>query len=143
MLPLIALTAAWAARALPKTERSWYALIALGLIGLGLATALLNESRPLLGRDSVVPTGRIGDVFPRIRPEFRASYLTAIKELKGCRRVAIEVSDDYSWEYPIWTLLPAGVFGDSEVIVVRDAHGRPCSAVIELNQVRTSTRNQR
>jgi hypothetical protein len=103
-----------------------------------VATALLNESRPLLGRDSVVPTSRIGDVFPRIRPEFRASYLTAIKELKGCRRVAIEVSDDYSWEYPMWTLLPAGAFGDSEIVVVPHTHGRPCSAAIELNQVLAS-----
>jgi hypothetical protein len=142
LLPLIALTAAWAARVLPKTERRWYALVALGLIATGIATALLNDSRRVIGRDSVVTTGRIGDVFPRSRPEFRASYLSAVKELKGCKRVALEISGDYSWEYPMWPLLPAGVFGDSEIVVVPHARGRPCSAVIELNQVLTST-NQR
>jgi 4-amino-4-deoxy-L-arabinose transferase-like glycosyltransferase len=139
LLPLIALTSAWVASVLPKTERSWYTLLALGLIAAGVGTALLNESRSLVGRDSVVTTGRIGDVFPRSRPEFRASYLAAIKELKRCKRVAIEVSDDYSWEYPMWTLLPAGVFGDSEIVVVPHANGSPCSALIELNQVLTST----
>jgi 4-amino-4-deoxy-L-arabinose transferase-like glycosyltransferase len=59
LLPLIALTAAWAARVLPKTERRWYALVALGLIATGIATALLNDSRRVIGRDSVVTTGRI------------------------------------------------------------------------------------
>jgi hypothetical protein len=54
----------------------------LGLIATGIATALLNDSRRVIGRDSVVTTGRIGDVFPRSRPEFRASYLSAVKELK-------------------------------------------------------------
>jgi hypothetical protein len=86
-----------------------------------------------------VTTGRIGDVFPRSRPEFRASYLAAVKELKGCKRVAVQISDDFSWEYPMWTLLPAGVYGDTEVDVVPRAPARPCSAVIELNQVLTFT----
>jgi 4-amino-4-deoxy-L-arabinose transferase-like glycosyltransferase len=139
LLPLIALTAAWVAAVLPKTERSWYALVAFALIATGIATALVNESRPLVGRDSVVTTGRIGDVFPRSRPEFRASYLAAVKELKGCKRVAVQISDDFSWEYPMWTLLPAGVYGDTEVDVVPRAPARPCSAVIELNQVLTFT----
>jgi len=137
LLPLIALMAAWAARVLPKTERRWYALVALGLIVIGCATALLNESRPLVGRDSVVTTGSIGDVFPRTRSEFRDSYLSAVKELKGCRRVAIEISDDY-WEYPMWALLPAGVFGDTKLVVVPKARARPCSAVVELNRVLTA-----
>jgi Dolichyl-phosphate-mannose-protein mannosyltransferase len=138
MLPFIALTAAWVASVLPKTERRWHAVLALGLIVVGVASALLNESRPLVGRDSVVRTGIISDVFPRSRPAFRASYLSAVKELKGCRHVAIEVSDDYTWEYPMWTLLPAGVFGDSELVVVPEVRGEPCSAVIELNQVLTT-----
>jgi hypothetical protein len=110
----------------------------IGLIAAGFGIAMLNDSRPLVGRDSVLTTGRIGDVFPRSRPAFRASYLSAVEELQGCRRVAIEVSDDYSWEYPIWTLLPADVFGDSDIVVVPEARGRPCSAVIELNHVLTA-----
>jgi 4-amino-4-deoxy-L-arabinose transferase-like glycosyltransferase len=136
LLPLLALLAAWTAAVLPRTERSWYVLMAFGLVAAGFATGLLNESRPLLGRDSVVTTGSIGDVFPRSRPEFRHSYLSAVQKLKGCRRVTIEVVDD-SWEYPMWTLLPAGVFGDTKLVVVPKARARPCSAVIEVDRVLT------
>jgi 4-amino-4-deoxy-L-arabinose transferase-like glycosyltransferase len=138
MLPLIALTAAWTARVLPKAKRSLYALVALALIVVGLATALLNESQPLVGRDSVATTGRIDDVFRHTSPEFRDSYLAAVGQLKGCKRIAIELSGNYSWEYPMWTLLPAGAFGDSKIVVVSTARGQPCSAVIDGNRVLTN-----
>jgi 4-amino-4-deoxy-L-arabinose transferase-like glycosyltransferase len=139
LLPLIALLAAWTAAVLPKTQRSWYAFVALGLIGLGFATALLNDSRPLIGRDSVVTTGSVGDVFPRSRPDIRDSYLSAVEQLKGCKRVSVELTGDFSNEYQMWALLRAGVFGKTKLVVVRKARTQPCSAVVEPNQVLTST----
>jgi 4-amino-4-deoxy-L-arabinose transferase-like glycosyltransferase len=131
LLPLIALVAAWTASVLRKTERRWFVPLAFVLIGLGLATALLNESRPLVGRDSVVTTGPIGDVFGRSRSDIGESYLAAAEQLKGCRRVAIELSGDFSGEYSMWTLLPAGVFGNTKLVVVPKTRAQPCSAVIE------------
>jgi 4-amino-4-deoxy-L-arabinose transferase-like glycosyltransferase len=129
LLPFVALTAAWAACVLRSTERSWYALVAIPLIGVGVATALYNDSRPIIGRDSVVTKGRVTDVFPRAPAEFRNSYLSSADQLKGCKRVRFVVAGDYSWEYPMWTLLGAGVFGDTEIQVVPTARA-PCSAVI-------------
>jgi 4-amino-4-deoxy-L-arabinose transferase-like glycosyltransferase len=139
LLPLIALMSAWVARVLPKTERRWYALLALGLIAAGVATALLNESRPLVGRDSVLTTGRIDETFSRSRPDIRDSYLSAVEQLKGCKRVSIELTGDFSNEYQMWALLRAGVFDDTKLVVVRRARTRPCSAVVEPNRVLTST----
>jgi hypothetical protein len=73
LLPLIALLAPWVASALPRTEKVWCAVLAVVLIAVGCGTAPWNESRPLVGRDSVVATGSIGDVFPRSRPVFPPS----------------------------------------------------------------------
>jgi Dolichyl-phosphate-mannose-protein mannosyltransferase len=134
LLPLIALIAAWTASVLPRTERSFYSLIAVGLVIVGCATAVLNESRPLVGHDSVLTRDRTEDVFLH-RPELRHSYVSAAKELDHCKVVAVELSDNFSWEYPMWSLLHAGVFGDTRLVVVPKARGRPCSAVINANGV--------
>jgi hypothetical protein len=134
LLPLIALIAAWTASVLPRTERSFYSLIAVGLVIVGCGTAVLNESRPLVGHDSVLTRDRTEDVFLH-RPELRHSYVSAGKELDHCKVVAVELSDNFSWEYPMWSLLHAGVFGDTRLVVVRKANGRPCSAVINANGV--------
>jgi hypothetical protein len=134
LLPLIALIAAWTASVLPRTERSLYSLMSVGLVIVGCATAIVNESRPLAGHDSVLTRNRTEDVFLH-RPELRHSYVSAAKELDHCKVVAVELSDNFSWEYPMWTLLHAGVFGDARLIVVPKARGRPCSAVINANGV--------
>jgi 4-amino-4-deoxy-L-arabinose transferase-like glycosyltransferase len=134
LLPLIALTAAWTASVLPRTERSFYSLIAVGLVIVGCATAVLNESRPLVGHDSVLTRDRTEDVFLH-RPELRHSYVSAAKELDHCKVVAVELSDNFSWEYPMWSLLHASVFGDTRLVVVPKARGQPCSAVINASGV--------
>jgi hypothetical protein len=135
LLPLVALMAAWAASVLLRAERRWYAVVGLALIGLGMTTAVLNESRPLVGRDSVLASGRIGEVFPRSRPDIRNSYLSSAERLKGCKRVTVELSGDFSGEYPMWTLLHAGVLGDTRLVVVPKVRDERCSAVIEPNRV--------
>jgi dolichyl-phosphate-mannose-protein mannosyltransferase len=134
LLPLIALMAAWVAAVLPKTERGWYAIMALALVGAGIATAVLNESRPLVGSDSVVAKGYSADIFLH-RPDLRGSYLSAVEQLKGCKRVQIELAGNFSWEYPMWSLLGAGIFGDARLVVVPKVRARPCSAVIEPSAV--------
>jgi len=134
LLPLIALMAAWTASVLPRTERSFYSLIAVGLVIAGCAAALVNESRPLVGHDSVLTSDRTEDVFLH-RPELRRTYLLAAKQLRHCKRVAVGLSDNFSWEYPMWPLLRAGVFGDVQLVVVPKARGRPCSAVIDAKGV--------
>jgi 4-amino-4-deoxy-L-arabinose transferase-like glycosyltransferase len=139
LLPLIALMAAWVAAVLPKTERRWFALVAFGLIAAGIATALFNESRPLIGRDSVLTTGRLGESFSRSRPDIRNSSLSAVEQLEDCKRVSIELTGDFSNEYQMWALLRAGVFGNTELVVVRKAGARPCSAVVEPSRVLTTT----
>jgi 4-amino-4-deoxy-L-arabinose transferase-like glycosyltransferase len=143
LLPLIALIAAWTASVLPRTERSFYSLIAVGLVIVGCAAALVNESRPLVGHDSVLTRDRTEDVFLH-RPELRHSYVSAAKELDQCEVVAVELSDNFSWEYPMWSLLHAGVFGDTRLVVVPKAGAGRCSAVIDAKGVTVpGTRRER
>jgi len=79
------------------------------LSALLLVSSLLwvgfNESRPLLGPDSIFATPRVEQYF-WLRPDLRRDYLAASEQLaaRNCSQVGLVLGAD-DWEYPFWILL--------------------------------------
>jgi 4-amino-4-deoxy-L-arabinose transferase-like glycosyltransferase len=84
-----------------------------------LPWVLFNQSRPLVGSQSILTTPRIDQYFNN-RPNIEAPYLGAVQfiQAKGCSEIGIAISgqDGWgypigldAWEYPLWVLLnPSG-----------------------------------
>ena len=100
-------------RALPSAvsagpARRWpdrWSLVALaGLIPISIPWIVENESRPLLGRDSVFVSPRVDQYFKN-RGDLRVSYLAAVQRVRDarCSRVGLWIAENP--EYPLWVLL--------------------------------------
>jgi 4-amino-4-deoxy-L-arabinose transferase-like glycosyltransferase len=89
------------------------------LLLAALPWVLLNQSRPLIGSQSILTTPRIDQYFVN-RPNIEAPYLGAVHfiQASGCSQIGIAISgqDGWgypigldAWEYPFWVLLnPSG-----------------------------------
>lgn len=89
------------------------------LLLAALPWLLFNQSRPLVGSQSILTTPRIDQYFSN-RPNIEAPYLGAVQfiESKGCSEIGIAISgqDGWgypigldAWEYPLWVLMnPSG-----------------------------------
>ncbi|KAM3090450.1 hypothetical protein ACKFKF_34800, partial [Phormidesmis sp. 146-12] len=88
-----------------KTRRVANA-IALILLVLSLPYAFNNKYRPILGRESVLTTPRLEQVFIQ-RKWLKAPYPNAASFVTAqqCSKVGLYLTDDSAWEYPLWTLL--------------------------------------
>ncbi|KAM3103973.1 MULTISPECIES: hypothetical protein [unclassified Phormidesmis] len=88
-----------------KTRRVANA-IALILLILSLPYAFNNKYRPILGRESVLTTPRLEQVFIQ-RKWLKAPYPNAASFVTAqqCSKVGLYLTDDSAWEYPLWTLL--------------------------------------
>jgi hypothetical protein len=104
-LPLFVLAAAVAGAVWERLPAWAQAGAALALLGWAVPFLLLNNTRPLLGPDSVV-TARRGEVYFRRRPDLQADYDGArdVLRAQGLARAALLVGGN-DWEYPFWALL--------------------------------------
>jgi hypothetical protein len=142
------------------------AFASVGDVKLGAAVALVlvltsvpwlarNQTRPLIGKDSILVTDRIGQYFEG-RPELREPYVEASNLITslGCSRIGLVLGGD-DWEYPFWTLLkrnnPESVriehVGVNDISAAKEAIPHfgnfiPC-AVIRLSQEQPALLNIR
>lgn len=106
-LPLIVLCAPFVATVMTKQLSGALAtnLLATFLLVSALPWMVLNQSRPLLGNNSIFKYDRVRAYFVN-RPDLEVPYLHAARFVKtqGCEQVGLVLgSDDY--EYPLWVLL--------------------------------------
>jgi hypothetical protein len=83
----------------------WIAgILVVVLLFMCVPWLVYNESRPLLGADSVIVTSRTGQYF-RNRMDLRGPYTAAMGRLRdaGCSKVGLWIDED-AWEYPVWVL---------------------------------------
>jgi hypothetical protein len=85
-------------------QATWLGLNLTLLVGV-LPWALLNETRPLLGAQSVVVTPRVTQTFV-VLPEQEAPYRNAVAQVQsvGCQQVGLWLGTR-DWDYPLWLLL--------------------------------------
>ncbi len=78
-------------------------LVALLLV-LSVPWVVYNNSRPLLGPDTVLSSSRVDQYFSD-RTGLREPYVTAMRELRdtGCSRIGLWIGGD-GGEYPVWIL---------------------------------------
>jgi hypothetical protein len=83
-------------------------VLGLALLTAGLPWALWNETRPIVGDDSVVLAPRLQQYFANA-PELEAPYrwVAAMIEQEGCARVAL-LAGPGSIDYPVWVLVRDG-----------------------------------
>src|SRR5439155_9792958 len=81
------------------------AVLALALLAAGLPWALWNETRPILGDQSVLNTPRLQQYFVNA-PELEVPYQWAADRVaqEGCTQVGL-VAGPGSIDYPLWVLL--------------------------------------
>ncbi|HYB52901.1 MAG TPA: glycosyltransferase family 39 protein, partial [Thermoanaerobaculia bacterium] len=112
-LPLLLLAAplsavVWSEILAPRMEK-WLAVL---LLAAALPWVFANATRPLLGSESVLTTGRIAQYFS-VRPPLERPYEEAARAVaaSGCGQIGLAVEADTP-EYLLWALLrqslPAG-----------------------------------
>ncbi|MBF0457176.1 MAG: glycosyltransferase family 39 protein [Nitrospirae bacterium] len=106
-LPLFVLSTPFIAVILnsAKNQKVISAAIVLVLLS-ALPWVLLNERRPIIGKDSIFVTDRMSQLFIS-RPELKRPYTgaAAIIQSKGCTNIGLSLPDDDAWEHPFWVLL--------------------------------------
>ncbi len=87
------------------TRAYGYAVLGLALLAAGLPWALWNETRPILGDQSVVRVLRLQQYFVNA-PELEAPDQWAADRVaqEGCNQVGL-VAGPGSIDYPVWVLL--------------------------------------
>ncbi len=111
-------------------------VIAALLLVCALPFALYCESRPLIGRDSVLVKDRVSQYFAK-RPELERPYRVIAKQIKarGCESVGLQMADD-DWEYPWWVLLDSADHTGPRIehVVGKDATPLPPSFTTRYKQ---------
>ncbi len=105
-LPIFVLLSPWICISLSKMlNQKCLSLIMIALFVFSIPWIIANESRPLLGKKSILTTPRAHQYFSN-NPGFIYSYLAAAKEitLNKCTQVGLWMGED-SWEYPLWAIL--------------------------------------
>jgi len=105
-LPLFVLWSPLIALVMDRTpHRGFVNVIAFSLLFFSLPWVFLNQSRPLISRDSILNSSRI-DMYFRNRPSLREPYINAANSItRGeCRHIGLSIGGD-DWEYPFWVLL--------------------------------------
>jgi 4-amino-4-deoxy-L-arabinose transferase-like glycosyltransferase len=83
-------------------QRMLFVIMVLFMI-LALQPVFDNNSRPVLGKDSIFIKDRVSQYFKN-QPELKEPYRQVIEKLPdGCTRVGLILHMD-SWEYPLWVL---------------------------------------
>jgi dolichyl-phosphate-mannose-protein mannosyltransferase len=79
-------------------------VLALGLLAASIPWLVDNESRPLIGRESVLVTSRVDQYFKN-RNDLRVSYPEAVQRVRDarCSHVGLWIGENP--EYPLWILL--------------------------------------
>ena len=74
------------------------------LLVLSVPWVVYNNTRPLLGPDTLLSSSRIDQYFSG-GPHVRESYVAAMRELRdiGCSRIGLSIGGDAA-EYPVWVL---------------------------------------
>ncbi len=87
----------------------------LFLIVLSIPWVFKNQSRPLIGDDSILKRSRMEQYFSN-RPDLEESYMNSLLLLKdeACNRIGLEIGQDHM-EYPIWILLKNMSCGTPEI----------------------------
>jgi Flp pilus assembly protein TadD/4-amino-4-deoxy-L-arabinose transferase-like glycosyltransferase len=106
-MPLFVLWSPWLAiilRSLPSQKLAGAILVVLILASL--PWILFNESRPLVGTNSIFATSRLSEYFAN-RPGLEAPYTqaAALVSQQGCKNVGLSLRGSSVWEYPLWVLL--------------------------------------
>ena len=139
-LPILVLAAPVVAATLLDAASRRRALVLGATLVLGsVPWVVANETRPLLGRASVVRVPRADQLFAA-RPSLREPYLRAVGWLRerDCRDVGLVIGGN-EWEYPLWPLLgdadrPArirhvNVANESRFAPPADPSSAPCAVL--------------
>jgi hypothetical protein len=105
-LPLFVLFAPFISLSISRIQnRGISNIIILLIILAALPWVFYNQSRPILGRNSILATSRIEQYF-RNNSSLYAPYLGATQYLSDihCSEIGIITGQD-DWEYPLWVLL--------------------------------------
>ncbi len=88
---------------LPKGQKGT-SMVVVGLLLLGLPWLVYNNSRPLIGSNSILTTSRIDQYFAN-RPGLKSDYEGAVQFVasEGCTQIGLSTGAD-DWEYPLWVL---------------------------------------
>jgi hypothetical protein len=108
-LPLFILCAPLAAVAFSQIRVKWIGnMIIPALMVSSLYWVMCNETRPMLGRNSIFTETRLDLYFACRNPGFRENYIAAADFIKKreYRSIGLATNED-SWEYPLWALLKA------------------------------------
>lgn len=105
-LPLFVLWSPIIALTLIGLSQQWFAkTVMIVLLVFSLPYLFTNQSRRLLGKDSVLLTSRLDQYFKN-QPQSKQLYYDAAMLIasRGCSDVAVKLGGD-EWEYPLWMLL--------------------------------------
>lgn len=106
LLPFFVLAAPLGGYVLVKAIPRWAAYCAtVALLSCAMPYALNNESRPLLGKDSILVASR-ENLYFRNRPQIEGDYRRGAGDIaaQSCRDIGLVIGME-TWEYPLWALL--------------------------------------
>lgn len=105
-LPLFVLWSPFVALTLASVGGARFGVaVSFVLMLLTIPWLVHNQTRPLVGRGSILVTDRVGQYFEN-SPGLREPYVEAADLIKsqGCSRIGLVLGWD-DWEYPFWVLL--------------------------------------
>jgi hypothetical protein len=105
-LPLFVLWSPVIAVIMSTAMNKWIANVIMAiLVIISFHWVLKNESRPLIGQNSILNTSRIDQYFIN-RPGIKESYYYCALAISSqqCNDIGLQLGGDH-WEYPLWVLI--------------------------------------